>query len=196
MAPPPTAQTPGPNWLKFFVEAPQEDTFRGIGGIFEFRLRSWNIGAFVLILEPFGGSKNTLKWATKSSLSWLLGWNSKIPPMPLKVSSWGASTKKLSQFGPGVWAVGGVPSILAPPHLIIRALLYILYITILPPPLVRLQWPRTLPARPISLLFGTKLSEGDQSYQSKIFMVLVLWKYILDGHIMMEMAMYLWQMVG
>ena len=35
-----TAQTPGPNWLNFFVEAPQEDTFRGIGGIFEFRLRS------------------------------------------------------------------------------------------------------------------------------------------------------------
>ena len=107
MAPHPTAQTPGPNWLNFFVEAPQEDTFRGIGGIFEFRLRSWNIGAFVLILEPFGGSKNTLKWATKSSLSWLLGWNSKIPPMPLKVSSWGAYKKNLSQFGPGVWAVGG-----------------------------------------------------------------------------------------
>jgi hypothetical protein len=38
-----------------------------------------------------------------------------------------------------------------------------------------------LPARPISLLFGTKLSEGDQSYQSKIFGVLVLCKYILDG---------------
>ena len=97
---PPTAQTPGPNWLNFFVEAPQEDTFRGIGGIFEFRLRSWNIGAFVLILEPFGGSKNTLKWATKSSLSWLLGWNSKIPPMPLKVSSWGASAKNLSEIRP------------------------------------------------------------------------------------------------
>ena len=40
MAPPLTAQTAGPNWLKFFVEAPQEDTFRGIEGIFEFRLRS------------------------------------------------------------------------------------------------------------------------------------------------------------
>ena len=40
MAPPLTAQTPEPNWLKFFVEAPQEDTFRGIEGIFEFRLRS------------------------------------------------------------------------------------------------------------------------------------------------------------
>ncbi len=40
MVPPLTAQTPGPNWLKFFVEAPQEDTFRGIEGIFEFRLRS------------------------------------------------------------------------------------------------------------------------------------------------------------
>ena len=107
MAPPLTAQTPGPNWLKFFVEAPQEDTFRGIEGIFEFRLRSWDIKAFMLIFEPFGGSENTLKWATKSSLSRLLGWNSKIPPMPLKVSSWGAYKKNLSQFGPGVWAVGG-----------------------------------------------------------------------------------------
>ena len=37
---PPRAQTPGPNWLNFFVEAPQEDSFRGIEGIFEFRLRS------------------------------------------------------------------------------------------------------------------------------------------------------------
>ena len=27
--------------------------------------------------------------------------------MPLKVSSWGAYKKNLSQFGPGVWAVGG-----------------------------------------------------------------------------------------
>ena len=60
---PPTAQTPKPNSLKFFAEAPHEDTFRGIGGIFEFHLRSWDIGAFVLILEPFWGSKNTLKWA-------------------------------------------------------------------------------------------------------------------------------------
>ena len=36
MAAPPTAQTPEPNSLKFFAEAPQQDTFRGIGGIFEF----------------------------------------------------------------------------------------------------------------------------------------------------------------
>ena len=103
MAPPLTAQTPEPNWLKFFVEAPQEDTFRGIEGIFEFRLRSWDIKVFMLIFE----SQNTLKWAMKSSLSRLLGWNSKIASMPLKVSSRGASTKNLSQFGPGVWAVGG-----------------------------------------------------------------------------------------
>ena len=196
MAAPPTAQTPGPNSLKFVAVAPQEDTFRGIGGIFEFHPRSQDNELFVAHFRVFLDPPKGSKMSTNAPIFQLLRRNSKIPPMPLKVSSWGASTKKLSQFGPGVWAVGGVPSILAPPHLIIRALLYILYITILPPPLVRLQWPRTLPARPISLLFGTKLSEGDQSYQSKIFMVLVLWKYILDGHIMMEMAMYLWQMVG
>ena len=31
MATPPTAQTAGPNWLKFFMEALQEDSFRGTG---------------------------------------------------------------------------------------------------------------------------------------------------------------------
>ena len=45
MAPPPTALTPGPNWLKFCVEAPQEDTFRGIEAIFEFHLRTRDMGA-------------------------------------------------------------------------------------------------------------------------------------------------------
>ena len=40
MAPPPTAQTAGPNWLKFFMEALQEDSFRGTEAIFEFRPRS------------------------------------------------------------------------------------------------------------------------------------------------------------
>ena len=50
MATPPTAQTAGPNWLKFFMEALQEDSFRGNEAIFEFHPRSRD------------------KWPTKSSL--------------------------------------------------------------------------------------------------------------------------------
>ena len=42
----------------------------------------------------------------KKSLTRLLGWNSKIPSMPLKVSYWGTPKTNLSQFSPGVWAVG------------------------------------------------------------------------------------------
>ena len=37
LAPPPTAQTAGANWLKFSVEAPLDDTFRITEAIFEFR---------------------------------------------------------------------------------------------------------------------------------------------------------------
>ena len=45
--------------------------------------------------------------------------------MILKVSSIGASTENLSQFAPGVKAVGGGgASDLAAAHLVIRALLY------------------------------------------------------------------------
>ena len=40
LAPPPTAQTAGPNWLKFFLEALLDDAFRIIEAIFEFRPRS------------------------------------------------------------------------------------------------------------------------------------------------------------
>ncbi len=36
----PLQPKPVSNWIKFFAEAPREDTFRGIEGIFEFRLRS------------------------------------------------------------------------------------------------------------------------------------------------------------
>ena len=36
----------------------------------------------------------------------------------------GISPKKISQFDPGVWAVGGVPSILVDTHFLFRALLY------------------------------------------------------------------------
>ena len=35
-----TAPTPGSNWLKFFMEASQEDTFGGTGVIFKFHARS------------------------------------------------------------------------------------------------------------------------------------------------------------
>ena len=65
------------------------------------------MGGFRLILETFSGFKNAQKWAAKSSLTRSLEWNSKIPSMPMKLSYWGASTTNLSQFGPGVWAVGG-----------------------------------------------------------------------------------------
>ena len=67
---------------------------------------------------------------------------------------------------------------------------YLFLATIFSIPLVRLQWPRTLPARPISQLSGTRLSEEDQSYQSKMFMVLVPWKYIF-WFVWLEIAMCL-----
>ncbi len=50
---PPTAQTPGPNWRKFLVEAPQEDTLRGIGRIFEFHPRSQDNEHFVAHFRAF-----------------------------------------------------------------------------------------------------------------------------------------------
>ena len=34
--PPPTPQTPGPNWLIFWLETPHVNSFRGIEAIFEF----------------------------------------------------------------------------------------------------------------------------------------------------------------
>ena len=40
MAPPPTAQTPGSNWLIFWLETPHGNTFRGTEAIFEFHPRS------------------------------------------------------------------------------------------------------------------------------------------------------------
>ena len=45
LAPPPTAQTAGPNWLKFFLEAPLVDAFRITEAIFVFHSRSRDIGA-------------------------------------------------------------------------------------------------------------------------------------------------------
>ena len=38
LAPPPTAQTPGPNWLIFWQETPHLIPFRGTEAIFEFRI--------------------------------------------------------------------------------------------------------------------------------------------------------------
>ena len=40
IAPPPTAQMPGSNWLIFWLETPHGDTFRGTEAIFEFHPRS------------------------------------------------------------------------------------------------------------------------------------------------------------
>ena len=40
IAPSPTAQTTGKNWLNFFMEASLDDTFTIIEAIFEFRPRS------------------------------------------------------------------------------------------------------------------------------------------------------------
>ncbi len=40
LAPPPTAQTPGPNWLIFWRETHHGNAFRGTEAIFEFHLSS------------------------------------------------------------------------------------------------------------------------------------------------------------
>ena len=87
MVAPPTAQTLGPNWLKSSVEAPQEDTFRGIGGIFEFHPRSQDNELFVAHFRVFLDPPKGSKMSTNAPISQLLRRNSKIPPMPLKVSS-------------------------------------------------------------------------------------------------------------
>ena len=84
---PPTAQTPGPNSLKLFAEAPQEDTFRGIGGIFEFHPRSQDNELFVAHFRVFLDPPKGSKMSTNAPIFQLLRRNSKIPPMPLKVSS-------------------------------------------------------------------------------------------------------------
>ena len=58
---PPRAQTPGPNWLNFFVESPQEDTFRGIGGFLNFILEAKIMSFLWLILECFWTLQKALK---------------------------------------------------------------------------------------------------------------------------------------
>ena len=58
---PPTAQTAGPNWLKFFMEAFQEDSFRGTEAIFEFHPRSRDKELFVGHLRIFSDLPKALK---------------------------------------------------------------------------------------------------------------------------------------
>ena len=93
MVAPTTAQTPGPNWLNFFVEAPQEDTFRGIGGIFEFHPRCQDnelfVARFKVFLDPPKGSK----MSTNAPISQLERRNSKIPGAPCKYPSEGLPQK-------------------------------------------------------------------------------------------------------
>ena len=50
---PPTAQTAGPNWLILQLGTPQENTFRITEKIFEFRLRSGDIGAKPAKFRPY-----------------------------------------------------------------------------------------------------------------------------------------------
>ena len=94
----PTAQTPGPNW-RILSEASK--------GFLNFILEAKIIIFFVAHFRVFSNPPKGSKISMKALISQLLRRNSKIPSMPLKVSSWGASTKNLSQFGPGVWAVRG-----------------------------------------------------------------------------------------
>ena len=115
MAPPPTAQTPGSNWLIFWLETPHRNTFRGTEAIFEFHPGSWDMGLFMGFWRVKSGVRKSANIAYFRLISQLLGWNSKIASVPLKVSPWGVSSQKISQFDPGVWAVGGVPSIFDPP---------------------------------------------------------------------------------
>ena len=44
---PPTAQTPGPNWLIFWLETPHLIAFRGTEAIFEFLPGSRDISPFL-----------------------------------------------------------------------------------------------------------------------------------------------------
>ena len=61
MATPPTAQTAGPNWLKFFMEALQEDSFRGTEAIFEFHPISRDKELFVDHFRVFSDPPKALK---------------------------------------------------------------------------------------------------------------------------------------
>ena len=68
MAPPPTAQTPGPNWLIFWRETPHVNTFRGTEAIFEFHPRSGDTSRFLLDFGPRLDPSKAHKWAHISAL--------------------------------------------------------------------------------------------------------------------------------
>ena len=76
-------------------------------------------------LWAFEGSSRGPKSSKNRLVSPLLGWNSKIASVPLKVFTWGVSCQKMSQFGPGIWAVGrrGGAIDLSDSHLVFRSLL-------------------------------------------------------------------------
>ena len=65
---PPTAQTPGPNWLIFWRETPHVNSFRLTEAIFEFHLRSRDIGKKSSILARFWAPSKTPKCAHISAL--------------------------------------------------------------------------------------------------------------------------------
>ena len=67
-APPPTAQTPGPNWLIFWRETPHVNTFRGTEAIFEFHPRSGDTSRFLLDFGPRLDPSKAHKWAHISAL--------------------------------------------------------------------------------------------------------------------------------
>ena len=107
MAPPPTAQTPGPNWLIFWLKTPHVVTFRITEAIFEFHPRSWDMSKKLAIFAHFLTPDLTPQNPINRPISRLPEWNSKIASVILKVTTWGVFSQKMSQFGPGVWAVGG-----------------------------------------------------------------------------------------
>ena len=106
-APPPTAQTPGPNWLILWPVSPHMNIFKGTEAIFEFHPRSWDMSRKLAIFAYFLTPDLTPQNPINRPISQLPEWNSKIASMPLKVFTWGVSRQKMSQFGPRVWAVGG-----------------------------------------------------------------------------------------
>ena len=101
---PPTAQTPGPNWLIFWLEAPHLIVFGRTEAIFEFRIWGWDIG-------PFSGPEGPIREFRVGPISPPQIRNSKIASVRPNTIRWGAYSQNMSQFGPGVWAVGGVPAI-------------------------------------------------------------------------------------
>ena len=101
---PPTHQTQGSIWLKFFMQAPLVNLWRGTEGIFWFHARS----------RDKGPNYGFLVWAHLGQKIWIFRLperNSKIPSVPLNRYPRGASMQNLTQIDSCVWSVGGVLSI-------------------------------------------------------------------------------------